>query len=272
MESKQVVGLEEGWEQIKTKGIDVLVAIIENGNAEDTAHQITPHQLMPIYEVCYDMCAQKAPYNWSAQLYARHGETIEIYLREKALPALQNQHGESLLNELQRRWQNHNFMIKWMSKFFMILNRYYVKHNSLPSLANAGLNAFKTVVFSVIKKDFADAILASVDKERGGEIVDTTLLRNCTEVFVAMGMGSLEAYESDLEGPFIKRAVSSYNSTEMQAWMDGGSTSPEYISEVDEILKIEASRVACYMHATTEAKLLRALRMELIVNHQTVLL
>lgn len=32
---------------------------------------------MNTYTTCYDMCTQRSPYNWSEQLYERHGETIK---------------------------------------------------------------------------------------------------------------------------------------------------------------------------------------------------
>jgi cullin 1 len=161
-------------------------------------------------------------------------------------------------------------MNKWMSKFFMYLDRYYVKHNSLPTLSDAGLNAFKSVVFQGVKKDVVDAMLELVEKEREGEIVDTTLLRNCIEVFETMGMGTLEVYVQDFEEPFIKRSTA-YYATKSQSWLVGDST-PAYMTKTEECLKNESSRVARYMHATTEAKLLRALEIELLEKHQKQLL
>ncbi|OQR97158.1 CULlin protein 1 [Achlya hypogyna] len=271
MASKPLIELEQGWkEQIKPKGIDILLNILDKGFDKVQVCPFPPQQYMPIYTICYDMCTQRTPYNWSAQLYTRHGETFTEYLRSSVLPELQNQHDEFLLNELHRRWQNHKLMNKWMAKFFMYLDRYYVKHNALPTLAEAGLNAFKTVVFQSIKKDVVDAMLELVEKEREGEIVDTTLLRNCIEVFETMGMGSLDVYITDFEEPFIKRSTA-YYATKAQTWLEGDST-PAYMIKTEDCLKSESSRVARYMHSTTEAKLLRALEIELLEKHQKHLL
>ncbi|KDO35014.1 hypothetical protein SPRG_01077 [Saprolegnia parasitica CBS 223.65] len=271
MASKPLIELEQGWkEQIKPKGIDILLDILDKGFDKVAACPFPPQSYMPIYTICYDMCTQRTPYNWSAQLYTRHGETFTEYLRTKVLPELQNQHDEFLLNELHRRWQNHKLMNKWMSKFFMYLDRYYVKHNALPTLAESGLNAFKSVVFEGIKKDVVDAMLELVEKEREGEIVDTTLLRNCIEVFETMGMGTLDVYVTDFEEPFIKRSTA-YYATKAQTWLEGDST-PAYMIKTEDCLKSESSRVARYMHSTTEAKLLRALEIELLEKHQKTLL
>jgi len=40
------------------------------------------------YTVCYNMCTPRTPYNWSEDLYTKHGETIEEYLKDHVLGAL----------------------------------------------------------------------------------------------------------------------------------------------------------------------------------------
>jgi len=49
------------------------------------------------------------------------------------LPSLKHQRNDFLLTELTKRWANHKIMNKWMRLFFMYLDRYYVKHHSLPT-------------------------------------------------------------------------------------------------------------------------------------------
>jgi len=109
---------------------------------------------------------QKSPYNWSEQLYQRHGETIATYLTHTVLPSLRDQHDEYLLRELTRRWSNHEIMNKWMRQFFMYLDRYYVKHHSLPTLQKAGLRHFKALIFDEVKVDVANAMLALINQVR----------------------------------------------------------------------------------------------------------
>jgi cullin 1 len=76
---------------------------------------------MHIYTTCYNMCTQRAPYNWSEELYHRHGSTFEEYLKVSVVPVLRVKHGSELLNELIVRWENHKVMIKWMKLFFTYL-------------------------------------------------------------------------------------------------------------------------------------------------------
>jgi hypothetical protein len=57
-------------------------------------------------------------------------------------------------------------MNKWMKKFFMYLDRYHVQHNNLPSLADAGIAAFKRYVFDEIHENVTNALLETIDRER----------------------------------------------------------------------------------------------------------
>ena len=119
------------------------------------------------------MCTQRSPYNWSRDLYQRHGETIETYLTKTVLPALRGKTGQGgtiLLTELKHRWSNHQIMNKWLKKFFTYLDRYYVKHHSLPTLSQAGLKHFKTHIYDEMKAESTSAILAKINEEREGEI------------------------------------------------------------------------------------------------------
>ena len=39
---------------------------------------------MDTYSICYNMCTQRTPYNWSEELYKRHGETVASYLQVRS--------------------------------------------------------------------------------------------------------------------------------------------------------------------------------------------
>jgi cullin 1 len=269
--ARAMIQLDEGWDQeIKRKAIDVLLDILDKGFDQVKVSPFPPNTFMPIYTICYNMCTQRAPYNWSEQLYERHGSTFEVYLESKVLPALKNEHDEFLLQELNTRWQNHKLMNKWMSRFFMYLDRYYVKHHSLPTLLESGLHTFEKVVFREIKVPVLKAMLALIEKERDGEIVDTTLLRNCVEVFEVMGMKTLKTYMDDFEVQFIADSKNYYE-RKSRGWLSEDST-PQYLKKVEESIESETSRVARYLHFSTEPKILRSLEIWLLEIPQKELL
>lgn len=269
--SKPMIGLEEGWEQeIKPKAIDVLLAILDKGFDKVTASPFPPNSFMPIYTTCYNMCTQRSPYNFSEQLYERHGATFDAYLEHNVLPSLERAHDEFFLQELVKRWQNHKLMNKWMSRFFMYLDRYYVKHHSLPTLDEAGLQSFDRVVFQKVKGRVKWAMIELIEKERNGEIIDQTLMRNCVEIFEVMGMKSLDVYQTHFEAELVQVSATYYE-RKSAAWLSEDST-PVYLQKVDDALVGERSRVARYLHKTTEPKLIKRLEAVLLEAAQKELI
>ena len=39
-----------------------------------------------------------------------------------------------MLKELVRRWDNHKIMVRWLSRFFNYLDRYYIQRHNLAQL------------------------------------------------------------------------------------------------------------------------------------------
>ena len=64
------------------------------------------------------MCTQKAPYDYSEQLYERYEAAFNQYINAKVLPTLVEKKGEYMLKSLVARWENHKIMvIRVMMKF-----------------------------------------------------------------------------------------------------------------------------------------------------------
>mmetsp|Transcript_2023 Transcript_2023/g.6133 ORF Transcript_2023/g.6133 Transcript_2023/m.6133 type:complete len:747 (+) Transcript_2023:133-2373(+) len=271
MHSPKIIALDEGWNnEIKAKAIDVLEEMLNNGFDKKSQRLFAPKEYVQTYTTCYNMCTQRSPYNWSEQLYQRHGETICQYLTQTVLPQLRHQRHDFLLQELTKRWANHKIMNRWMQKFFMYLDRYYVKHHSLPTLDVAGLKHFKTLVYNDVKKEAVTAMITLVDAERDGGIIDRGLVKNCVELLEAMGMGSLDAYVSDFEDQLLA-STKDYYKRKSQEWVESDDT-PTYLEKAEAALEAEKSRVQNYLNAATEPKLLRVCEHEILEVRETVLL
>lgn len=78
------------------------------------------------------------------------------------LPKLRNEHGEYMLKELRQRWGNHKVMVRWLSRIFNYLDRYYITRHSLASLRDVGLLCFRDIIFSELKVQVKDAVLQMV--------------------------------------------------------------------------------------------------------------
>ena len=55
------------------------------------------------------------------------------------------------------------------------------------------------LVYTELKFSAKDAVLNLVEHERDGEQIDRALVKNILGIFVEMGMGGMEAYETDFE-------------------------------------------------------------------------
>ena len=170
--TQAIIPLEDGWNnEIKAIALDPLEAMLDDGFKKTKL--FSNLEYIKVYTTCYNMCTQKSPFNWSEQLYVRHGETIANYLSRKVLPALREKpqgQDELLLAEFVRRGANHSVMNTWHKKFFMYLDRYHVKYHQLPNLEDAGLRHYKTIVYDAVKKDVINAILKLINRERDGFI------------------------------------------------------------------------------------------------------
>lgn len=265
------VTIEEGWEkEILPKAILPLEKILNEGLQDRQKRDLFgPREYVHIYTICYNMCTQRNPFNWSEQLYAKHNETISNYLTQTVLPSLRDHHSEFLLVEVKRRWENHKIMNEWMRKFFMYLDRYYVKHNSLPSLHVSGIKFFKEQVYDVVKGDVVRAMLAMINLEREGQVIERALMRSCVEIFETMG-DQKECYKEDLEETLLSD-TREYYARKSQEWIETDST-PAYLLKAEAALDEERARVFNYLNGETEEKLLKVVMEELLEKQETTLL
>mmetsp|Transcript_22281 Transcript_22281/g.55184 ORF Transcript_22281/g.55184 Transcript_22281/m.55184 type:complete len:741 (+) Transcript_22281:94-2316(+) len=269
--NQRIIPLEEGWnDEIKAKAIDKLEDLL-NGDLR-SGSMFGPREYVQIYTTCYDMCTQRSPYNWSRELYQRHGETIQRYLTENVLPALRaktGQGGTILLAELKHRWQNHQIMNKWLKKFFTYLDRYYVKHHSLPTLSQAGLRCFRDKVYDEIKPEATAAIHGLINEEREGRIIDKSLVKSVVELYESMGMGTLDAYNADLEEPLLA-STREYYARKREDWIN--DSTPDYLIKAEDALDEEKKRVEDYLNSSSEAKILKVVEEEILEKVEMLLL
>ena len=216
------------------------------------------------------MCTQRSPYNWSEQLYERHGYSITEYLQNKVLPALRERHGEFLLRELVHRNKNHIVMNLWLQKFFQYLDRYYVKYHAKPLLRDAGLKLFKSIIFDVLKRDVANALLELINQERDDTVVDRALMKDSVQIFESMGLGSLDVYTTDLEASLLD-STREYYARKGETWMSEDPT-PAYLIKAEAALEAEKAKVQHYLNAESESKLLKVVEEELLGKWQQGLL
>ncbi|XP_009757793.1 cullin-1 [Nicotiana tabacum] len=264
MNQMKTIELEEGWEFMQ-KGITKLKIILEG-----SPDSFSSEEYMMLYTTIYNMCTQKPPHDYSQQLYEKYKEAFEEYINTTVLSSLREKHDEFMLRELVKRWANHKLMVRWLSRFFHYLDRYFIARRSLPALNEVGLTCFRDLVYQELKSKARDAVIALIDQEREGEQIDRALLKNVLGIFVEIGMGEMEYYENDFEDAMLKDTAA-YYSRKASNWIVEDSC-PDYMLKAEECLKKEKDRVSHYLHSSSEAKLLEKVQNELLVVYTNQLL
>ncbi|GAB2265216.1 hypothetical protein Dimus_000284 [Dionaea muscipula] len=262
---RKTIELEQGWEFMQ-KGITKLRNILE-GLPEP---QFNAEDYMMLYTTIYNMCTQKPPHDYSQQLYDKYRESFEEYITSMVLPSLKEKHDEFMLRELVKRWQNHKVMVRWLSRFFHYLDRYFIARRSLPALNEVGLTCFRNLVYTELNVKVRDAVISLIDQEREGEQIDRALLKNVLDIFVEIGMGQMEYYENDFEADMLKDTAA-YYSRKASNWILEDSC-PDYMLKAEECLRREKERVSHYLHSSSEPKLLEKVQHELLSVYATQLL
>uniref|UniRef100_A0ACD5VGW2 Uncharacterized protein n=1 Tax=Avena sativa TaxID=4498 RepID=A0ACD5VGW2_AVESA len=251
------IELEIGWRDMDA-GVSRLKRILHGVDGQSFSSEEYIH----LYTTIFNMCTQKPPHDYSKQLYERYKKTLEDYIKSIVLPSLKEKHGEFLLRELVERWKNHKEMVRWLSRFFHYLDRYYVSRKLLLPLRELGMSCFHDLVFNELKTTLATIVIDMVDDERDGQLIDRALVKDVLGIYVEIGRGSLGVYELDFEQDFCK-GTADYYSKKAQTWMLEDSC-PEYMFKAEECLQKEKERVTHYLHSSTESKLLEDTMLELI--------
>ncbi|KAH0640165.1 hypothetical protein KY285_036751 [Solanum tuberosum] len=186
------------------------------------------------------------------------------------LPALRERHDEFMLREFVKRWENHKLMVRWLSRFFYYLDRYFIARRSLPGLHEVGLMCFRDLIYQGLNGKARDAVNVLIEQEREGEQIDRGLLKNVLDIFVGIGMGEMEYYENDFEDAMLKDTAA-YYSRKASSWIVEDSC-PDYMLKAEECLKKEKDRVSHYLHVLSETKLIEKVQNELLVVYTNQLL
>ncbi|OEL38156.1 Cullin-1 [Dichanthelium oligosanthes] len=239
-----------------------------NGDNRDEDSRMGIHARLAAMMTIYNMCTQKPPNDYSQQLYDKYKVALDSYITSTVLPSLTEKHGEFLLRELVLRWKNHKVMVRWLSRFFHYLDRYFIARRSLASLKSVGWESFKTLVFDELKTTVTTIVIGMVDEDREGQIIDRTLVKNVLDIYIELQSGCVswsDLYIKDFEDAFCQGTIDFY-SKKAQTWIVE-DTCPEYMLKAEECLQKEKERVAHYLHSSTEPRLIEAAQGELLSRH-----
>ncbi|CAI9779763.1 unnamed protein product [Fraxinus pennsylvanica] len=258
--TKRDLSFEQVWPFLQ----EAINKVIDNLEGVDK-REFTSEEYMQVYTTVYNACCPNPVGPEAEKLYDHYRKTFEDYISSKVLPSLRGKNDENLLRELLRRWNNHKTMVKWLSRFFHYLQRYFIGKKRLPSLEGTGHLAFYNLVYSEINNEVRDTILSLIDKERKGEQIDQAMVKSVLDIYLEIGENSTKYYAKDFEESMIKDTTTFYSQNALN-WIETESYE-NYMVKVEECLEQEKARTSSYLNYRSKFKLLEVVQHELLNVH-----
>ncbi|KAF9952455.1 hypothetical protein BGZ70_000594 [Mortierella alpina] len=268
------------------QGIDQIMNRLEDG--------LTYKRYMEIYTVIYNYCTTKtAPDGMNASIHTR-GATLggsDLYSHliryfQKHLEVIRKDSEKfmdvSLLEHYTKQWVKFTGASAYVHHLFTYLNRHWVKREidegrkTVHDVGTLALVSWKDSLFSHVERNVMAAVLQLIERQRNGESVETSLLRNVVESFVSLGLDendskktTLEVYRQYFEKPFVN-ATEVYYKMESEKFLSENSVT-EYMKKAEARLAEEESRVQMYLHASTHKPLIQTCETVLVKGHTEII-
>ncbi|KAL2552310.1 Cullin-3A [Forsythia ovata] len=202
--------------------------ILEHAIHEIYNHNASGLSFEELYRNAYNMVLHK----FGEKLYSGLVSTMTSHLEEiaKSIEAAQ---GSMFLEELNRKWTEHNKALQMIRDILMYMDRTFI-----PS-------THKTPIQTRLR----DTLLELVQHERTGDVINRGLMRNTTKMLMDLGP---KVYEENFEKPFLEVSVDFYR-VESQQYIEHCDCA-DYLKKAEKRLNEEIERVSHYLDVKSEAE------------------
>ncbi|KAH3731859.1 cullin A [Pelomyxa schiedti] len=188
---------------------------------------------------------------------------------------------EDLLVFFVQRWEDWSDVVRVIDHLLAYLNRTWIKNQrqsnaNVFEIAMTGDVIWRDSMLVGIKERLTGAMLRLITDERNNQQINPTLIRNCLNCYVRMGLNkenpkqpNLDVYKEHFEQPFIHATEVYYTGESASVLHEAGV--PFYMRKVENRIKEEEDRVARYLHPTTKEPLITKLEHVCIGNHKDAL-
>ncbi|KYN33286.1 Cullin-3, partial [Trachymyrmex septentrionalis] len=216
-----------------------------------------------LYRNAYTMVLHK----YGERLYTGLKEVVTQHLenkvREDVLRSLHN----NFLQTLNLAWNDHQTSMVMIRDILMYMDRVYVQQNDVDNVYNLGLIIFRDQVvrYGCVRDHLRETLLGMVARERRGEVVDRSAIKNACQMLMLLGINNRQVYEEDFERPFLQQSAEFYR-MESQKFLAENSASV-YIKKVEARICEESERAKHYLDESTESRIVEVVEEELIKIH-----
>eukprot|EP01113_Clastostelium_recurvatum_P013364 TRINITY_DN1704_c0_g1_i1.p1 TRINITY_DN1704_c0_g1~~TRINITY_DN1704_c0_g1_i1.p1 ORF type:complete len:773 (-),score=271.49 TRINITY_DN1704_c0_g1_i1:54-2312(-) len=189
---------------------------------------------------------------------------------------------EILLDFFVKKWVEWQQACKVLDHIMAYLNRTWVKTqrqanaSEVYEVSLASDIQWRDTLFLPLKERLTGAMLALIEKERNGDVIQTHLISNCIQCFVRLGLNfdnpketTLVIYKQKFEADFL-HATETYYTIESSVFIEKNGAS-SYMRLVQMRFEQEQQRVHKYLHSSSMDPLMSTLDSVLIDKHKEIL-
>lgn len=233
--------------------------ILEHAIHEIYNHNASGLSFEELYRNAYNMVLHK----YGEKLYSGLVSTLTSHLEEIA-ESIGAAQGPSFLEELNRKWTDHNKALQMIRDILMYMDRTFIPSTHKTPVNELGLNLWRDKVIhsNKIRTRLQATLLELVQRERTGEVINRGLMRNVTKMLADLGY---VVYQEDFEKPFIEVSADFYRG-ESQQFIDCCDCG-EYLKKAEKRLNEEIERVSHYLDSKTEVKITNVVEKEMVESH-----
>ncbi|URE14690.1 Cullin protein neddylation domain [Musa troglodytarum] len=211
--------------------------VLEHAIHEIYNHNASGLSFEELYRNAYNMVLHK----YGEKLYSGLVTTMSGHLKEIA-KSIEDSQGGLFLEELDRKWGDHNKALQMIRDILMYMDRTFVPSNHKTPVHELGLNLWRDNIIhsGKIQTRLLDTLLDLIHRER-------------------------TVYQEDFEKPFLEVSASFYSGESQQLieCCDCG----EYLRKAERRLTEETERVSHYLDVKSEVKITSVVEGEMIANH-----
>ncbi|RMY68324.1 hypothetical protein D0863_07189 [Hortaea werneckii] len=268
-------------------GIEQIMSHLESG--------VDLKTYMSLYTSIHNFCTAQKAVGQTNNLSSNHrgahllGEELYHRLNDYLKRHLQGVHAEmvkhsdeALLTYYISQWKRYTTAGSYNNHLFRYLNRHWVKREmdegkkDIYDIYTLHLVRWKEDMFGSTQNAVMDAVLRLVEKQRNGETIEQSKVKQVVDSFVALGIDeadstktNLEVYRQYFEKPYIE-ATQKYYQNESQSFLAENSV-VDYMKKAERRLDEEKERVPLFLLAEIMQPLMKCCEGALIADHAVLM-